>query len=101
MSITADVERSLRNLKDARTLRRLVASTLGYDDRGAGVDTSGWKPDLLEDIDEQPILLASGGQGGSFVVVHTRLAHESGISSPPGKERSGYSTRSTSAGTIP
>ena len=82
MSITADVERSLRNLKDARTLRRLVASTLGYDDRGAGVDTSGWKPELLEEIDGdgQPVLLASGGQGGSFVVVHTRLAHESGIS---------------------
>lgn len=77
MSVASDVEKSLTNLKSERNLRQLIVGVLGYDHRGSGVDTSGWKPELLDELKGRPVLLASGGREGRFVVVYTRL-NESG-----------------------
>ncbi len=73
MGVEPDVEKSLKSLKDTRALRRLVVSVLGYDDRGGSIDTSEWKPELRDEIEGHPMLLASGGRDGLFVVVHTRM----------------------------
>ncbi len=85
MSVALDVKKSLTNLKDKRNLRKLIVGVLGYEDRGSGIDTSGWKPELLKELKRQPVLLASGGREGRFVVVYTCLSESGRV--PIGAQR--------------
>lgn len=66
----------LQNLRDTDTLKRLVWQQLSYDQVNRRLSRQGWAKAASEPLAEDPLLLASGGEGGAFHIIYSRLASD-------------------------
>jgi hypothetical protein len=67
------VKKLLDGFEGGEPLRRLFWSELNYERRDDPLSTRGWPETVTQVLADEPAILASGGSGDGFEVIHCRL----------------------------
>lgn len=73
LELQKSVEKSLQNLKSLDVLKTLFWSQLNYERVNKPVSRRGWTARVDNELEEDPLLLASGGTNNDFHVIYARL----------------------------
>ena len=70
------VQKSLQNLRDIDTLKKLFWSQLNYERVNQTLSRRRWTERVKSELVEAPLLLASGGTDNDFKIIYARLKSE-------------------------
>ena len=70
------VQKSLQNLRDIDTLKKLFWSQLNYERVNQTLSRRRWTERVKSELVEDPLLLASGGTDNDFKIIYARLKSE-------------------------
>lgn len=73
LELQKSVEKSLQSLKSLDELKRLFWSQLNYERVNKPLSRRGWTERVDNELEEDPLLLASGGSNNDFHVIYARL----------------------------
>ncbi|MBW4666700.1 MAG: Eco57I restriction-modification methylase domain-containing protein [Cyanomargarita calcarea GSE-NOS-MK-12-04C] len=76
LELQQSISRSLQNLKNLDTLKKLFWSQLNYERENKEFSRRQLSDAVKSEIDGEPLLLASGGANKAFHVIYTRLKSE-------------------------
>nr|WP_322506161.1 TaqI-like C-terminal specificity domain-containing protein [Chroococcidiopsis cubana] len=73
MELQESVLKSLQSLKSLDALKKLFWSQLSYERVNKALSRRGWTAKVDKELEEDPVLLASGGINNDFHVIYARL----------------------------
>ena len=76
LEVQQSISRSLQNLKNLDTLKKLFWSQLNYERENKELSRRQLTDAVKSEVEGEPLLLASGGANKAFHVIYTRLKSE-------------------------
>lgn len=76
LELQESVEKLLQNLKSLDVLKKLFWSQLNYERVNKSLSRRGWTTKVDNELEEDPLLLATGGTNNDFHVIYARLKSE-------------------------
>jgi hypothetical protein len=77
LELQESVQKSLQNLKNLDTLKKLFWSQLNYERVNKALSRRRWTEGVANELVEDPLVLASGGTDNAFQIIYARLKSNS------------------------
>lgn len=77
LELQESVQKSLQNLKNLDTLKKLFWSQLNYERVNKALSRRRWTERVANELVEDPLVLASGGTDNAFQIIYARLKSDS------------------------